>query len=270
MKTVSLILTTYNCASNLRKTLAGIDRQDYPNIEVCIADSASTDGTVEVIKEYAQMHEQVEGASAKVGVSTRRVVWSSEKDGGIYYGLNKSITMATGDYLLVMNDEFTCDDAVSKLVAAIEGEEQNLTESERAKGVRVVGAHADLVYAVDGVVKRDWRMGKGSIYSGWCPAHPTMMVKRQVYDEYGLYDTSYVSAADYEYMVRVFKDKRNRLAYVPEYLVSMFYGGTSNQGLYNYWRSITESLDGMKKNKVHFRLFITGLRTIRVVLQFRK
>ena len=277
MKKVSLILTTYNCVDNLRKTLAGIDRQDYPNIEVCIADSSSTDGTVELIEDYVRRNQ----AEIKNNLSTyesneltgrvrRSVVWSSEPDSGIYYGLNKSISMSTGDYLLVMNDEFTCDDAVSKLVFAIEDAKKKLTPREKADGVRIVGAHANLVYAVDGIVKRDWHMGEGTIYSGWCPAHPTMMVEREVYDEYGLYDTKYVSASDYEFMVRVFKDKRNKLAYVSEYLVSMFYGGTSNQGFYNYYRSIVESLDGMKKNKIHFRLFITGLRTIRVALQFRR
>lgn len=53
MKKVSLILTIHNCIDNLRKTLATINKQDYPNIEVCIADSVSTDGTVDVIREYA-------------------------------------------------------------------------------------------------------------------------------------------------------------------------------------------------------------------------
>ena len=55
MKKVSLILTTYNCKENLIKTLKSIEKQDYPNIEVCICDSCSTDGTLDVIKEYASI-----------------------------------------------------------------------------------------------------------------------------------------------------------------------------------------------------------------------
>ena len=69
-KKVSLILTTYNCKENLIKTLKSIEEQDYPNIEVCISDSCSTDGTLDVIKDYA-------------ATSKHSVVYNSEKDSGI-------------------------------------------------------------------------------------------------------------------------------------------------------------------------------------------
>ena len=57
MKKVSLILTTYNCKENLIKTYKSIEEQYYPNISVCISDSCSTDGTLEVIEEYAKSSE---------------------------------------------------------------------------------------------------------------------------------------------------------------------------------------------------------------------
>lgn len=258
MKKVSLILTTYNCADNLKKTLSAIESQEYKNVEVCIADSCSNDGTVEVIKEYALQQKVLK----EDGKAYRDVVWKSEKDTGIYDGLNRSISLATGDYLLVMNDEFTRTDAISLLVKALEDLESELPDKN------VIGVHSDLIYANDGKVVRTWKMGQGKISSGWMPAHPTLLLKASVYKEYGLYDTSYVSAADYEYMVRILKDRKNVLAYVPMTLVSMFYGGTSSGGLYNYWRSIRESLRALRRNKVHFGLMITFLRTIRVALQF--
>ena len=67
MKKVSLILTTYNCKENLLNTFKSIEVQDYPNIEVCISDSCSTDGTLKVIEEYAKS-------------SKHSVVYKSEKD----------------------------------------------------------------------------------------------------------------------------------------------------------------------------------------------
>lgn len=241
-KKVSLILTTYNCKENLIKTFKSIEEQDYPNIEVCISDSCSTDGTLEVIQEYARS-------------SKNSVVYKSEKDAGIYDGINRSIRMASGDYLEIMNDEYTCTDAISKLVGAI----------EETDGV--VGAHADLVYKEGDVVRRYWKMGNSSIYSGWMPGHPSLMLQREVYDKYGLYNTDYVCSADYEFMIRFLKDG-NKLAYVPETLISMFYGGTSTSTAGSYMTSIKEALQALKENGVRGRLWITGLRTLRVLGQF--
>lgn len=265
-KKVSLILTTYNCRENLFKTFKSIEMQDYPNIEVCISDSCSTDGTLDVIKEYA--------ASSK-----HRVIHKSEKDSGIYDGINRSIQMSTGDYLEIMNDEYTCKDAISKLVKAIEEADilpddvsgrisSALPEDRLCKKLcGVVGAHADLVYKDGSTVRRYWKMGNGSIYSGWMPGHPSLMLKREVYEKYGLYNTDYVCSADYEFMVRFLKDG-NKLAYVPEILISMFYGGTSTSTAASYTTSIKEAMQALKANGIKGRVWITALRTLRVMGQF--
>ncbi len=246
---VSLLLTTYNSASVLRTTLDSIEAQDYPDIEVCIADSCSSDATMDIIKEYA--------ASSKY-----KVVYEVKKDSGIYEGLNNAIALASGEYLQVMNDRLTKPDAISKLVKAIEDEERKVTDPDV-----ILGAHSDLVYAEGDKVVRYWHMGRGSILSGWMPAHPTLMLKRSVYDRYGLYDTSYTCSADYEYMVRILK-KGGRLGYVDEVLISMYYGGTSNSSMGSYMTSVLEAIRALLANKVHPALLITGLRTIRVALQF--
>ena len=243
-KTVSLILTTFNCKNDFIKTIKSIEQQDYPHIEVCIADGCSTDGTLDEIEKYA-------------ATSRHKVVYKSEKDSGIYDGINHAIALSSGEYLEIMNDEYTCVDAISKLVKAIE-------ESDD-----YVGVHSDLVYAEDGVVRRKWKMGNGSIYTGWMPGHPSLMLKREVYEKYGMYDTSYVCSADYEFMLRFLKDKC-KLAYVPEILISMYYGGTSTNSTSSYLVSIKEALQALKKNKIRGGLFITGMRTVRVMAQFRK
>lgn len=242
VKKVSLILSTYNCKENLLKTFKSIEEQDYPNIEVCISDSCSTDGTLEAIKNYADS-------------SKHSVVYKSEKDSGIYDGINRSIQMSSGDYLEIMNDEYTCIDAISKLVEAI----------EKTEGV--VGSHADLVYKEGDAVRRYWKMGNGSIYRGWMPGLPSLMLKREIYDKYGLYNKDYTCSADYEFMIRFLKDD-NKLAYVPETLISMFYGGTSTGTANSYMTSIKEVLRALKENGVRGRLVITGLRTLRVLWQF--
>ena len=190
-KTVSLILTTYNSAENLARTLESIEQQDYPQIEVNIKDGGSTDDTLRIIKEYESK-------------SRYRIKWTSSPDRGIYDAMNQGYALAEGDIIVFFNDLFLHPDVVSQMVKTIEDNSQ------------CVGAHADLVYADETKVVRYWKMGpQKSLYLGWMPGHPTLFLKREIYEKYGLYNPEYRIAADYEFMIRFLKDKENRLAYLP-------------------------------------------------------
>lgn len=215
-----------------------------------IVDGGSTDGTVELIKAFAARMEGRQGFSVR---------WVSETDGGLYDAMNKAFRMSTGDVVAVCNDRLCKPYAISKIMAALE-----------QGGEVCAGVHADLVYVEKDRVIREWRMGQGRISEGWMPGHPTLFLRRTVYEKYGLYDTSYRCAADYEFMVRFLKEPENRLAYVPEILVAMFYGGTSNAGLKNYLVSFREGYLALRKNSVPHPLWITPRRTMRVILQFGK
>ena len=76
MKTISLILTTYNSSRLLTRTLESIEQQDYPQIEVNIKDGGSTDGTLDIIKDYKN-------------TSHNTVNWTSNDDNGIYDAMNQ-------------------------------------------------------------------------------------------------------------------------------------------------------------------------------------
>lgn len=244
MYKVSLILTTFNSAENLKRTLESIERQDYKQIEVDIKDGGSSDGTLNIIKEYAMSSKYV-------------VHWESAPDKGIYDAMNQGYSLATGDLVVFFNDCFVDTNAVAKMVHLMEQDEE------------CIGAHADLVYASDEKIIRYWKMGKQkSIYTGWMPGHPTLFLKREIYEKYGLYNTGYKIAADYEFMIRFLKDKQNRLAYLPETIISMYYGGTSNAGLGNYLTSLKEGHRALKENRIRCSWVIDCLRTCRVLRQF--
>ena len=249
MQKVSLLVTTYNVKDNLVVTLESIEAQDYADMEVVIVDGQSRDGTLDVIREFSKRH-----SAEEESISVR---WISEPDKGLYDAMNKAWSMCTGDIVAVCNDRLCKSDAVTKLVNAIE-----------QGGSECIGAHADLVYVDGERIVRKWHMGEGRISSGWMPGHPTLFLRRKVYEQYGCYDISYRCAADYEFMVRFLKDERNRLAYVPEVLIAMFYGGTSNAGLGNYLVSFKEGYMALKKNHVPNPLTITIKRTFRVLSQF--
>lgn len=250
MMKVSLLVTVYNVKENLAVTLQSIEEQDYRNIEVVIVDGGSKDGTVDLIRQFEGRIVSREGLTLR---------WISEPDEGLYDAMNKAYRLSTGDIIAVCNDRLCEPGAVSSLAAAIE-----------AGGDACVGAHSDLVYVEGERIVRRWHMGEGRLSQGWMPGHPTLFLKRQVYEKYGLYDTSYRCAADYEFMVRFLKDEDNRLVYVPKVLVAMFYGGTSNAGIGNYMVSFQEGYQALKRNGVKFPLWITLRRSVRVLLQFGK
>ena len=243
-KTVSLILTTYNSAENLARTLESIEQQDYPQIEVNIKDGGSTDDTLRIIKEYESK-------------SRYRVKWTSSPDRGIYDAMNQGYALAEGDIIVFFNDLFLHPDVVSQMVKTIEDNSQ------------CVGAHADLVYADETKVVRYWKMGpQKSLYLGWMPGHPTLFLKREIYEKYGLYNPEYRIAADYEFMIRFLKDKENRLAYLPRTIIRMYYGGTSTSDTGSYLKSLREGHRVLKDNGVNGAFLIDFLRTCRVLLQF--
>lgn len=185
--------------------------------------------------------------------------WVSRSDEGIYDAMNQGYALSGGDIIVFFNDFFLCHDAVSKMAALIEEDSG------------CVGAHADLVYADGEKIVRYWRMGpQKSLYAGWMPGHPTLFLKREIYENYGLYKTEYRIAADYEFMIRFLKDGRNRLAYLPENIIRMYYGGTSTSSTGSYLASLKEGHQALKENGLRFAFVIDVLRTLRVLLQFVK
>jgi glycosyltransferase involved in cell wall biosynthesis len=102
---ISIIIATYNAANVLSRCLESIKAQDYPNIEVVVADGQSTDGTPDILKHY----------SALMG---GRLIWCSEPDKGIGDAWNKAVARASGDWLLFQgsDDTLAAPDVISRAV----------------------------------------------------------------------------------------------------------------------------------------------------------
>jgi len=93
---LSIITINYNNAEGLRKTLASVAAQTYRNIEHIIVDGGSTDGSVDIIREYEDTIKQ----SVTIEQSTIQVKWLSEPDKGIYNAMNKGIEIALGSRIV--------------------------------------------------------------------------------------------------------------------------------------------------------------------------
>lgn len=84
---ITVITVVYNDAKHIEDTILSVVNQTYPNIEYIIIDGGSTDGTVDIIKKYAD----------------RIAYWVSEPDKGIYDAMNKGLKKATGEWVNFMN-----------------------------------------------------------------------------------------------------------------------------------------------------------------------
>ncbi len=93
--TLTIITITYNASRTLPRTLDSIAQQDYSRLEHIIIDGNSTDNTVAIATAYR--------ATTLVRHPQRSVIIISEPDDGLYYAMNKGLTLATGDYVLFLN-----------------------------------------------------------------------------------------------------------------------------------------------------------------------
>ena len=239
---VSVVTTTYNDIENLKRILAEVKKQTYPNIEHIIVDGGSTDGTAELLKE---LEEKEPG----------RISWMSEKDNGIYDAINKGICMATGEIVGCCFDRYADEGVLMRMVEIMEKEGTD-------------GVHGDLCYMDGDRIVRKWHQGQGVIRSGWMPGHPTLYLKKEVYDRFGLYRTDYRISGDYEFMVRILYRKEVTLSYLPEILIYMSHGGTSTNSLGAYVESMMEGHRALVENHVPFAWVTDLCRVVRVLSQF--
>lgn len=242
MLKVSVITVTYNEVENLTKTLKALLQQDYKNIESIIVDGGSTDNSVEVIKEFEKKFKGT-------------VKWVSERDRGMFEAINKGVKMATGDIIGGYWDVYASNDVITKVVEIMEKDGTD-------------GVHGDLLYMDGNIVKRYWKMGQGRIQDGWMPAYPTLYLKKEVYEKYGLYNEKFKYSWDYEFMIRILNSNEIKLSYIPEILIYMFYGGSSTSGFRAYKNSILDSIKSLKENQIKFPRIITLKRFIKTTFQF--
>lgn len=226
---ISVVTAVYNRADTIGAAMASVQAQTYGDVEHVIQDGGSNDGTLEAVR----------------AVATPSTVVVSERDHGIYDAINRGIANATGDVIgLMHSDDFFAHDAVLEKVAACFADPS------------VDGVYGDLQYVSASNptrVVRHWRSGTFSpelLRKGWMPPHPTLYLRREVFDRYGLYDTSFQIAADYDAILRYLWQGQIRLDYVPEVLVKMRVGGESNRSVERILRKSREDLRALRKNGV--------------------
>jgi len=256
---VSIITATYNCEESVCDAVDSVLSQTYTDIEYIIVDGASSDNTLKKIESC------IESSS-----SSLKPVIISEPDNGIYDALNKGIKKATGDVVAFLHadDIYASGTIVEKVVSAFN--QQPTTNNQQLESI-----YGDLEYVNKqdtSKVIRYWQSGEcteAKLRRGWMPPHPTFFVRREIYNKFGLFDTTLRIAADYDFMMRVLFKHKITTAYIPEVFIKMRIGGESNRSLKNIIMKSREDLQAMKNNGMG-GLFTLILKNISKVKQFIK
>ena len=224
-----MVTAVYNRADTIEQALDSVHAQTWPHIEYVVIDGGSTDGTLQILNDRREM------------IS----VLVSEPDSGIYDALNKGFSHSTGDIIgLMHSDDFYADERVLERV------------SEAFDDPAVDAVYGDLDYVAKddpSRIIRRWRSGAYSCNKlawGWMPAHPTLYLRRRVIDKWGVFDTRFRIAADYDVMLRYLAQGKIRLTYIPEVLVKMRVGGESNRSLSRIFLKSREDYAALRHNGV--------------------
>lgn len=223
---ISLITVCFNSEKTIATTLESVLRQKDVDLEYQVLDGASSDGTVDWIRQYA---EKFQG----------RMWWTSEKDAGMYDAINKGILRATGDVIGILNadDAFEKDTILSDVAKRFQADAQlqalygdvRFVPDPLGEGARLDAFRAGKTIRYYSAKRwRPWML-----QWGFMPPHPSVYLRRDCFERLGLYKIDYKIAADYELLVRFLRRGALRTTYFSESLVAMRMGGLSTKN----WKS---------------------------------
>lgn len=203
MKKISIVTINLNNKTGLESTISSVLAQEFQNFEFIIIDGNSNDGSINLIESYSE----------------RLTYWKSEKDLGIYDAQNKGILKSTGEYLLFLNSGDV------------------LADSHVLKNLNSLLHTQDIIYGNMNVLQSD-----GTLQQLTSPAvvdvehlmistlwHPVSLIKRSVFESFGLYNTSFKICGDYEFFIRTLIKHGCSSKHVPITISIFNLGGISNQ-----------------------------------------
>lgn len=247
---ISIITVVFNNEKTIKMAIESVLSQSYFNIEYIIIDGGSTDKTVNIIKEYI---DQVD-------------YFNSEKDNGIYDAMNKGVKAATGDVIGILNSDDLYQD--------INVLETVMNQFNQEPSIDII--YGDLVYVKSDNLEKIVRNWKSKSYysnffeNGNVPPHPSLFVKKSVYEKAGLFNSDFKLAADYEFMLRIFKKNSFNSKYINRVMVKMRLGGATNQSFSNVKRQNLEILKAWKHNELKVPFLLMVFRFCKRLIQFIK
>ncbi len=245
---ISMITVCFNSERTIEDTIKSVISQDYPLIEYIIVDGSSTDGTGKVIEKY----------------NTYISNHISEPDKGIYDAMNKGITMATGDIIGILNsdDIFASNTILSDVINVF------------VSNPEIDAVYGNITYFKDRSPEKVVRTWNTKPYypkffdHGEVPPHPSLFIKKRVYNSIGRYFSDFKITSDYEFMLRAFKIHGYKPYYLNKFIVNMRMGGESTKNFKNIIIGNREIIRAWKMNNLKPPVYFWFLRFTKKVLQY--
>ena len=215
---LSIITITYNNAEGLRRTIQSVQSQTFCDFEHIIVDGGSTDGSVEIIRQYADNEAiRPEGykairkensdadnlaSSPHHLITLSPITWISEKDRGVYDAQNKGIRLAHGEYCYFLNagDTFCADDVLERMFlpnSLFPSSPNRLPDILYGNEI-IVDGNGNRVGIARGVEKPSFV----DLYNS-CMKHQASFIRRSLFDKYGMYDVDMRICSDFDWFFRV-------------------------------------------------------------------
>lgn len=246
--TITIITVCYCSEKTIESTIQSVMAQDYPFIEYIIVDGGSKDNTLAITSKYgANISKQV-----------------SEPDKGIYDAMNKGIALANGDIVGILNsdDVFASDKILSEIANTF------------TSNADIDAVYGNITYFKDGHPGKIMRTWITKPYyskffdNGEVPPHPSLFVKKSVYDAIGGYFPDFKITSDYEFMMRAFKIHHYKPYHLNKFIVNMRMGGESTKNLKNIIIGNKEITLAWKMNNIKPPFYFWFLRFGKKVLQY--
>lgn len=200
MYKVSIVTVTFNCETEIRKTIESVISQDYNNLEYVIVDGKSSDGTINVINDY------IDGISAFI----------SEKDNGIFDAMNKALKYITGDYVIYMNsgDRFMNSHVVSDIFVTYSG------DADLIYGDIYVENDLGLLFRKANAIYERPFSKRDLVFRSQGFSHQSLFTKSTILKTIG-FDLRFPLGADYYTTYLIFLNGNHKLFYV-DFPISVF------------------------------------------------
>ena len=246
---LALITATRNSLDTLPQAIASTEGL-RDKVKLFFVDGGSTDGSLEHLRKFCDRE--------------KNSVLILQNGSGLYQALNEGIEAALQDsnvtYIgMLHSDDQLLQAAYRRYLAFISSEDSDVYYS----GIQFHDESMDRV--------RVWISGNFSQFklkTGWMPPHTSVVVSKYVYQKYGLYNPEFGTAADYEWVVRVFSALGEKSRCFPEMTLSMSVGGASNSSLKARIRA--NAMDGkvwLKSSRVQ-SIIVRVCKPLRKISQF--
>ncbi len=198
---VTVITVVRNGQKTIENCILSVIRQKYDNIEYIIIDGDSGDNTLKIISKYRDYIDY----------------YLSEKDSGIYEAMNKGLSLASGDYIYILN----ADDQITHYGLYEIFSNNNYKKADVIiTSVRMIDGEKNYIVVPEAIDE--------SVYISIPPLHPGTIYHKKVYNFLGGYSTQYKRVSDWEFFLRVYSHGKFKFEFLYVLLNNFLLTGVSS------------------------------------------